>query len=119
MPTRMRFAIVLAVLGASGSFSADMLVRQDGQLLASGKLDGFDATKLAGAKGTLGEGVCGRFSGALTAGERSSPTADTRPVPEAHLSPHNTAAPFLKPLAHWPRRQCHAALGRDCQSPSR
>jgi hypothetical protein len=47
-----------------------MLVRQDGNLLASSKLDGFDPTTLTGAKVTLGEGINGRFSGQLV----SAPT---------------------------------------------
>ena len=46
-----------------------MLVRQDGKLLASGKLNGFDMTRLAEAKVTLGEGIYGRFSGTITNSE--------------------------------------------------
>jgi hypothetical protein len=42
-----------------------MLVTQDGVQLASVNIDGLDVTKLAGARVTLGEGVYGRFSGAI------------------------------------------------------
>ena len=43
--------------------------RVTGLIPLGGKLNGFDTTRLAEAKVTLGEGIYGRFSGTITNGE--------------------------------------------------